>query len=543
MDVDLVRGRESFGRRQWAQAYSSLASADASDPLDVEDLELLSTAAYLVGRDDDYLRTLERAHRAYLEAGKGAPAARCAFWLGLRLLFRGEFGPATGWFGRARRLVEETTRDCVEQGYLMLPLVEQRMAAGDHAAAYQIACEAGALGARFADADLTACSIHLQGRALIGRQQAEQGLALLDEAMVWVTGGDLSAIMTGLVYCSVIDACQQVFAYSRAAEWTHALARWCADQPEMIAFTDRCLVHRSEIMQLAGAWSDAMAEAERASGRLGEGDDRRAAAAAWYQLGDLHRLRGEHRAAESAFRNANEWGREPQPGLTLLRLAQGRHKAAVSAIRRLLAATTEPLQRLRLLPAQVEIALAVDAIEDARSACAELEAIAEAYGTDMMRAIATNARGMVQLADGEPEAALASLQRARDTWLELGMPYLLACVRVDLGRACRALGDEEGAAMELDAAKAGFAQLGAAPDVRRVDALAADGTPEAMSGLTRRELQVLRLLASGRTNREIAAELSLSGRTIDRHVSSILGKLDVPSRAAATAFAYQHGLV
>ena len=547
MHIDVPRilqqGRESYERRSWVEAFHALTLVDESTALRVEDLERLATAAYLVGRDDDYLRLLERTHRQYLNAGESAPAARCAFWLGLRLIFRGEVGPASGWFGRGRRLIEQEELDCVEQGYLMLPLVEQRIMVGNLTAAYETAAEAAGVGRRFGEADLVACALHLQGRALILQQEVERGLALLDESMVAVTSGELSPIMTGLIYCSVIDACRQVYAFSRAGEWTVALAHWCADQPELVAFTDRCLVHRSEIMQLKGAWDDAIAEAERAGERLAERDDRKTAAAAHYQQGELHRLRGDYAAAEAAYRSANQWGWEPQPGLALLRLAQGRLEAARTAIRRVAAATTDPLQRLKLLPAYVEIMLAAGDADEAQGACRELEAIADSYGTDALRATVAHARGTVELSDGKAQEALASLQRARGAWQDLQAPYPCARVRVDIAQACRALGDEEGATMELDAARTAFERLGAAPDIDRLASLVEDKASDRSHGLTARELQVLRLLASGRTNKAIASELSLSGRTIDRHVSSILSKLDVPSRAAATAYAYENSLV
>ena len=264
---ELERGRESYGRRAWADAYQSLSRADQAAPLGVEDLELLAMSAYLIGRDDDYLRALDRAHHAHLDAGERLRAVRCAFWLGLRLLFRGETGRATGWLARAQRLLEREERDCVEQGYLLLPVVEQHLAAGDCEAAYATAAGAAEIGERFGEADLIACARHLQGRALMQQGQVEQGLALLDEAMVAVTAGELSPLVTGLIYCSVIEACQQVYALGRAREWTSALAQWCEEQPEMVAFTGICRVHRAEIMQLHGAWQDAIEEARRACER------------------------------------------------------------------------------------------------------------------------------------------------------------------------------------------------------------------------------------------------------------------------------------
>jgi DNA-binding CsgD family transcriptional regulator len=539
---ELERGRERYGRRAWADAFRSLSLADQAAPLGGEDLELLAMAAYLIGRDEDYLAALDRAHQAHLNAGEGLRAIRCAFWLGLRFLFRGETGRATGWFGRAQRLLEHEEHECAERGYLLLPIVEQRLAAGDLEAAFTTAARAAAIGERCRDADLIACTRHDQGRIRIQQGQVEQGLALLDEVMVAVAAGELSPLVTGLMYCSVIQACQEVYALGRAREWTAALAEWCEAQPEMVAFTGTCLVHRAEIMQLRGAWQEAIEEAERARERS-EGVNRQAAAAALYQQAEVHRLRGEFAAAEEAYRSASQCGLEPQPGLALLRLAQGRADAAAAAIRRAVSATADRLQRTKLLPAQIDIMLAVRDIEEAGAACRELEEIAAGLDTEVSGAMVAHARGAVALSDGDARAALGSLRRAFEIWQRVEAPYEAARVRVLVGLASRALGDDEGAALELDAARAVFEQLRAAPDLARIDALIRVAPSNRPHGLTPRELQVIRMVAAGKTNKAIAAELFLSEKTVDRHVSNILTKLDVPSRAAATAYAYQHQLI
>jgi DNA-binding CsgD family transcriptional regulator len=525
---DLQRARESYGRRSWVEAYRALSRSDRSGQLAVDDLELLATAAYLTGQDDEYLKVLERVHRAHLEAGNPQRAARSAFWLGLRLVFRGEMGPATGWLGRARRLIEEHARDCVEQGYLMLPLVHQHQMAGNWPGAFDVAKQAAAIGLRFGDKDLAAIALHLQGRALLRRQMVEQGLALLDESMVSVTSGELSPIPTGLVYCSVIEACQEIYALRRAGEWTAALARWCEAQPEMVAFTGRCLVHRAEILQLRGDWDDAMEEARRACVRVAQKDERKTAAAAFYQQGEIHRLRGDYADAEAAYQSASKFGLEPQPGLALLRLAQGRAEAAAAAIRRVVGAAKDPLQRVKLLTAYVEIMLAARDHAEARAASSELETIAAGYGGDVLSALSDYSRGVLDLADEKPEDAVAALQRARVALDDLNAPYWAACARLHAARACRALGDDEAAGLELAVARAAFERLGAAPDLVRLEALAGGGAAARTHGLTARELQVLRLLASGKTNKLIAKDLTLSEKTVDRHVSNILNKLDVP---------------
>jgi DNA-binding CsgD family transcriptional regulator len=537
----LNHGRESYRRRAWAAAYQSLSLADQATPLGVEDLELLATSAHLVGRDDEFVRVLDRAHHAHLHAGAGVHAARCAFWVGLHLLLRGETGRATGWLARAQRLLEH--RDCVEQGYLLLPVAEQYLAAGNGAVAYTTAASAAAIGDRFNEADLSVCARHVQGRILIQQGQVQAGLTLLDEAMVAVTAGELSPIMTGLIYCSVIETCQQAYALDRAREWTTALAQWCAQQPEMIAFTATCLVHRAEIMQLHGAWTDALDEARRACKRFAWGFDQQPPAAAFYQQAEVHRLRGEFTAAEEAYRHASQGGWEPQPGLALLRLVQGRSDAADAAIRRVLSVTIDWRQRTRLLPAYIEIMLAVGAIQEARDACHELEEIAARFGIGVLSALAAHARGAVALADGEAQAALGALRRAWQVWQQVGIPYLAARVRVLMGLACRALGDDDGGRLELDAARAVFTRLGAAPDLAWIDSLSQHAPSRRPQGLTPRELQVLRLVATGKTNKSIATELFVSEKTVDRHVSNIFSKLNVSSRAAATAYAYEHKLI
>jgi DNA-binding CsgD family transcriptional regulator len=310
----------------------------------------------------------------------------------------------------------------------------------------------------------------------------------------------------------------------------------------MVAFTGVCRVHRAEIMQLQGAWRDAIEEARRARERA-EGVNQQALAAAFYQQAEVHRLRGEFAAAERAYRSASQWGAEPQPGLALLRLGQGRTDAAAAALRRALSATTDRLQRTRLLPAYIEIMLAAGDIQEARGACRELADVSESIDTGVLGAMTAHACGAVDLADGDARAALGSLRRAFEVWQRIEAPYLAARVRVLAGLACRALGDREGASLELDAARAVFEQLGAAPDLARIDSLTRDAASGQRHGLTPRELQVLRLVAAGKTNKAIAAELCLSEKTVDRHVSNIFTKLDVPSRAAATAFAYEHKLI
>ena len=538
----LDQARTCYEQRAWTEAYRALSRADQEAPLGAWDLERLATAACLVGRDDEYLGTLERAHNAHIDDGQCARAVRCGFWLGFRLLMRGEMGRASGWFARSQRLLERDGRECAERGYLLLPVVEQRIEASDFDVAYATAADAAAIGERCGDVDLIACARHQQGRIRLQQGQAEAGLALLDETMIAVIAGQLSPLVTGLMYCSVIAACQQVYAIDRSREWTAALSQWCEGQPDMVTFAGICQVHRAEIMQLQGAWPEAIDEARRACARS-RGIDRRATAAALYQQAEVHRLKGEFAAAEEAYRGASEQGLEPQPGLALLRLVQGRADVAATAIRRVVNTSAGLLKRFSLLPAHIEIMVAVGDVRDARVACRELEDIARSFATGVPGAIAAQARGAVDLAEGDAQAALGSLRHAVEVWQRIEAPYAAARVRVLVGLACRALGDEDGAALEIDAARSVFERLGAMPDLARTRSLMNSAPACHAHGLTPRELQVLRLVAAGETNKVIANKLSLSEKTVDRHVSNILTKLGVSSRTAATAFAYQRKLV
>ena len=541
---ELEAARESFDGFAWQEARDGLARADRAAPLGPEDLERLATSTFMLGRFDEFQSAMERAHREHLDAGDPLRAARCAVLLGINVAFRGEMGRATGWFARAQRLVEAEGRDCAEAGYLRLPVAIRRGAAGDHEAAHAAGAFAAEVGARFRDADLLALAAHVQGRALIKLGRVEEGLGLLDEAMIAVAAGELSPIITGVVYCGVIAGCEDAYELRRAREWTGALSRWCEQQPEMVTFSGTCLAHRAEIMQVHGAWPDALAEADRARRRSEQATNPGGAGQACYQQGEVHRLRGDFAAAEAAYRNANRWGREPQPGLALLRLVQGETDAAANAIRRALGEASEPLARAKLLPAYAEIMLAAGDLEAARGAGDELAETAARFESVMLGAISAQVGGAVDLASGDPGAALAPLRSALHAWQELEAPYQAARARVLVGLACRALGDEDSAALELEAARTAFAALGAAPDLARVGAAPASALEGGEAhALTPRELEVLRLVAVGKSNRQIASELVVSEHTVARHVQNILAKLRVPSRTAAAAFAFEHDLL
>jgi DNA-binding NarL/FixJ family response regulator len=532
----LELARDAYARRAWLEAYEGLTAAEERSPLDAQDLDLLATCAFMLGRDDECGKWLERGHHRYLEGGETIGAARCAVWIGMNLASRGQLGPATGWLGRAQRLLEHEA-ECAEHGYLLLPVMFQHEAAGDFAAAAAAAGEAVRIGELYGDRDLFALAVHGQGQMLIRAGQVSQGLRLLDEGMVAVTTEDLSPIVTGLVYCGVILACQEVYEVRRAREWTRALTEWWALQPEMVAFTGRCLVHRAEVLQLDGAWSEALNEARRAGERFGETRNP-AAGLARYRQGELLRLQGEFAASEEAYKAASALGWEPQPGLAQLRLAQGRPDASAAAIRRAEAAMTSPLERARILPAFVEIVLAVGDVETARRACLELEELARGYESAMLAALVAHAKGSVHLAEGDAQAALVALRSAVETWHALEAPYEIARTRVLIAEACRSVGDAEASTLEREAARSIFERLGARPDLMRMSA-----DPSVPRGLSRRELEVLRLLAAGKSNREIAAALVISEHTVARHVHNIFTKLGVSSRAAATAFAFEHDVV
>ena len=539
---ELARGRDCYRRQVWAEAHRCFSAADRRAPLDIADLELYAWSAGLTARDDEFLTLLERLYQLHTDRGESLRAARWAFWLGFRFSAQREFGRASGWLARAQHLTEHI--DCVEKGYLLLPIAFRQQTSGDNAGALETAAEAARIGDRFADADLSAFARCAEGRVLLELGQVERGLALLDEAMVAVTTGGIAPLLTGLIYCTAIAGCSLVYVMDRAREWTAALSRWCAAQPDLVPFSGTCLVHRSELMQLAGSWLEAIEEARRASERVARRVDWQATANAYYQQGEVHRLRGDFAAAEQAYRSASEAGREAQPGLALLRLAQGRPQDAVSAVRGTLQATDRRLPRARLLPAAVEIALAAGDVDDARRFAGELQQIAADFGTEVLGAMAAHALGAVALAEGRSEAALEPLRRAFRVWNEVGAPYIAARLRVLIAQACRALGDRDTATLELDLARQVFEQLGAAPDLAALDAPGSSGGGHAApAGLSPRELEVLRLVAAGKTNKSIAKQLFLSEKTVDRHVSNIFAKTNVGSRAAATAFAYQHGLV
>ncbi|MGE5829565.1 MAG: helix-turn-helix transcriptional regulator [Micromonosporaceae bacterium] len=536
---DLQRARAAYDRRDWLAAYGGLSEVGAAE-LTAEDYSRLATAAYLVGRRNDCIQALQRAYQVYIDSGAVLAAARAAFWLALVLLTSGETAIGGGWVGRAQRLLSDIDGDVVERGYMLVHVMFRHISANDFIPAAEVAEQVTDYGRRFADPDLIAMGLNAQGRMEIYNGRVPQGLTLLDEAMVGVAAGEVSTIFAGNVYCSMIEACQEIADFDRAARWTSLLTTWCDQQPGLIPFTGQCAVHRGQIMRLHGAFEEALAEFDLAMHRYREADALDAAGLALAERGDLLRIRGDLAGATAAYEAAVNFGYDPQPGLALLWLAQGRSVAAAAAVRRLLGEIGDAVRRSRLLPAAVEVLLADGRAEDAAGLADELESIAVSFDCPSVRARADHARGQVALSAGDATEALSLLRRERGVWERLGARYEVARCRVLLGRALRALGDEESAVTELSAARRTLAELGAAPAEHEAAALIRPTLPR---GLTEREVEVLRLVAAGKTNPEIAAHLVLSEKTVGRHLSNIFYKIDVTTRTAAAAFAYENRLI
>ena len=465
----LERGRDAYRRRAWGEAYARLSAADRETPLEPEDLERLAVTCSMLGRDTESADSLARAYQGFI--GRDAPerAARAAFWLVLDLMERGDVAQASGWIGRVRRLLGQMPGDCVEQGFVLLPEAMRAVAEGEFETALEVLERVAAIGDRFGDPDLVALTRHAQGRILIRTGKVKEGLALLDEAMVAVTTDDVTPLVIGGVYCSVVSGCQEVFDWRRAQEWTAAMSRWCAPQADMVLFRGQCLLRRSEVLQLRGDWDGALEEARRALARLLDPPGQVSLGNAYVQLAELHRLRGELAEAEEAYRLASQHGKRIQPGLALLRMAQGDPAGALVSLRRALDESTEQRFRPTLLAACVEAAIAADDVPAARTAAAELAAIAADLGVPYLRALSARATGAVHLAEGDARAALGELRQSDAIWQELDAPYEAARTRMLVARACGELGDASEAEMSLAGAAAVFERLAAAPDLTQVD--------------------------------------------------------------------------
>ena len=533
------RAQDAIERRSWGDAFAELVTAREAGELGAEDLERLALAAYMVGRDDESETAWMDAHREWARLQEHERAADCAFRHALCLFFRGDLAPAMGWVARGRRVLQRSDADCIERAWLAMLTALPRLFERDVDAASSFA-DAERVAERLADADAATFARLGLGVALLSQGRTTEGMALLDEVMVAVTTEEVSPVIAGIAYCQTIASCQAVFDLRRAREWTRALSRWCDSQPDLVPFRGNCLVHRCEILQLEGAWPVAAAEAARACEALAGPPAWDSLGSAYYQLGEIQRLRGELAQAEESYRQARLAGREPEPGLSLLRLAHGRADLARQAIHQALEDTEDPVLRSRLLPACVEIALETGDLTVARESADELAATAAQVGAPYLHAIAAHARCAVLLAEGQPQAARTALRRVVKQWRELEAPYEVARARALLAIACRELGDEEGAELEREAAAQVFAELGAATDLERVRGQVAPGL--ATTPLSAREREVLVLVAAGKSNKAIALELSISEKTVARHMSNMFAKLDVSSRTEAAAYAFRHGL-
>lgn len=534
----LDRGRAAYQGHRWTEAIAQFDEAERENTIAPQDLEHLATALFLVGRSSEGVDALTRAHEAFLGVDDSAGATRCAAWLGMHLMDLGDRARSAGWFARAQRLAEGDTATDQVQGFLLIPEALGALYAGDAARAAEAFERAGEFAHRLGDPDLMALSHLGQGQAKIMVGDPEAGLMMLDELMVAVTAGETSPIPSGIVYCGVLQCCRLAFDLRRAHEWTRALDHWCERRPDMVAFSGQCQAQRAALFVLHGAWSGALAAAKSAQERAARGD-RDGLFSAWYQGGEVHRLRGELDLAESSYERAARTGFEPQPGLALLRLAQGNTRLAQSLIRGAIG-SADPSERRWMLPAVVEIELAAGDLTAARTVADELDALLLTSNMPMMQAIVDQAEAAVLLEEGDAGGALDAARHGWAHWRDLDVPYEAARCRVLAARASRALGDEPSAEMEFDAARAVFIELGARHALQSTEALMESKASRRVGGLTPREVEVLRLVAAGKTNRLIALDLYLSEKTVARHVSNIFAKLGVSSRAAATAFAFQH---
>ncbi|AJF65114.1 helix-turn-helix domain-containing protein [Streptomyces vietnamensis] len=565
----IARARTAAARESWAEAYELLHAHDAhpSRALTADDLMTLADASWWAGHVDESVAARLRAHAAYVAGGDHRGAGLASWWLSYEYEGLGRPAAAADWLHRAHHHLDDEP-PCPEQCFLAWSEAEEASARGDSAAALAAARRMTRLAVRSGSPDLLALSRHAQASVLLADGHRAEALALLDDAMCAVSAGELSGLFTGWLYCLALPRCMQAADFARAVEWTNAAMEWCAapwtgrpteaEPAEAAAplpvetfpvktlpmetpltvpsgenpFRGPCRAYRVEVLDLLGAWELAESEARLACREVPV-DCLESAAAAYYAAGDVQRRQGRLAEAAASYAHAHELGRIPQPGLALLRLAQGRAEAAVAGVDLALACQSDPrhdlLGRARLLAARTEVALAVRDVPGAAGAAAELEVLAG--DVPLLRAMADTARGAVALAETRPEPALRLLRRALAGWLELRVPYEAAQVRMLLASADRAVGDEEAARLELGAARAVFERLGAVPDARRAAALLT-------GGLTAREAEVLRLVASGGTNKDIAQALVISEHTVARHLNNIFAKLAVNSRAAATAYAH-----
>jgi DNA-binding CsgD family transcriptional regulator/tetratricopeptide (TPR) repeat protein len=539
LTVDILDdGRAALQAREWATAFELLSDARAATTLAAEDLDGLAEASWWLGRLNDCIEAREAAFDGFSAAGDTERAAMAALLLSLHYGDIGKIVVAGGWRARAERLVAEHP-DSPTHGFLLTLEAGVDYHSGRAEECISKAKLATNIGQISMDGTLVSFALHCQGLGLMKQGKMAQAWALLDESMIDAAAGRLHPVWAGRLHCGMIQLCEQLEDPRRGWQWIEATEQWLEGFPEAVLFSGVCRVHKARLMQQRGRWPEAEIEAQQAC------DELRlvhvyTTAQGYYEVGEIKRLTGDYAAAEELFRLAHQLGFDPQPGLARLRLTQGKTEAAIAGIRRALDDAPDRLARGRLLPHLVEISIVEDDLRIAAAAADELDAIVMEFPTEGMTAHAVTTRGAVLFAQSEYEAALPVLGRAARLWTEIGCTYQAGLVRVLTGRALRARGDEEGAAVELEAARQTFEHLGAVPDERRA-AEFLSGAPHA-GGLSDREVEVLRLVAAGRSNKQIAAELFISERTVARHMSNIFVKLAVSSRAAVAAFALKHGL-
>jgi DNA-binding CsgD family transcriptional regulator len=524
----------------WTGRFAEFSAREAT--LTAPELAEYGQAAWFTGRDDIAAVALERAHLTFLDEGDPVSAVRCVFWLGFTLGERGEDVKARTWMQRLFELCARSAGDPTIDATAALCRGQVAYLQGDLAGAAAHYREAVRLAEAADDPDVQVLGIMGEGRALMRSGRLEDGVACMDRVMLMIGTGRVSDRAAGPAYCAVIASLLARADIERARVWTRDLGEWCDTQRGLEPFRGECTLHRATVMQVGGEWEAAVQAAESVC-RTEERPE--TLANAWYRLAELHRVAGRGVAARDAYRQAAGLGREVQPGLALLHRDAGELDTAWAGLERARATVFEPAARAEVLTAAVDIALARRQPAIARDAAAELRGCADAVGTLLLQAMAAQVDGDVAIADGRTTDALQLLRTAWSRWRKLDAPYDAARARFSMGRAARAAGDEEGAQLEFDAARAVFESLGAVPDLARLERVAAASAGAAVAdvGLSRREREVLELVAEGLSNRRIAERLFLSERTVAHHVGSILAKLDVPSRSAATAYAFEHGLV
>ena len=531
----------------WASTYRELVDRPR-EALGPRELEQLAVSSYLIGDDDGCATAWEAAHLGHVESGNAAEAARCSFWLAFCLMMRGQSAQASGWLGQTAGILGDDL-DCSARGYVMIPALLGALESGEASTARELAISAAEIADRFGDADLRSFARLGEGQALVALGELAAGTARFDQVMLSVTRGEVGPIASGVVYCAVILECMQIFDLRRAGEWTDVLYAWCEDQPELVPYRGQCLIHRSQLLQAEGDWPQAVSTVDDACRRLTR-PPHPALGLAHYQSAELHRLVGSFDDAAAAYARASASGQEPMPGLALLAHVRGDVGVASTGIRRALQETTQRMRRPSLLAAAVEIFRDANDLVAARAAAEELLEISADSTSEMLQAMADQAVGAVTLSEGDPAASLARLRSARSAWTRLHMPYEAARASLLLGLGYVSLGDQTSAGLEFENARVAFDTLGAQPDLDRLRSLRERSglstlppTADGSRGLSTREREVLAHVASGSTNREIAAALSISRHTVGRHLENIFSKLGVSGRAAATAHAYEHDLL